>query len=64
MITIRIGKKMYDVVTKCPECGATRVSLSRHGDIIKCTFCEKRVYIPEAVGTPWIRESEVRNDQL
>lgn len=54
MITVRIGKKMYDVATKCPKCGKEKVSLSRYSDRIICVSCGNWIYTDEAVGTPWV----------
>lgn len=58
MVTIKIGKKMYDITEGCPKCGKEEVFLSRYGHRIICGFCRNWVFTDEAVDTPWVKESE------
>jgi len=58
MITVRIGKKMYDVTKRCPICSEEKVILSKYSDRLICTCCENWIYINHAVGTSWVKESE------
>jgi len=65
MINIKIGNKVYDVC-KCPRCGKDRVDVSKYLDITEmrifarllCYSCNEWIYVEDAVGTPWVKESE------